>query len=241
MLMLFDMQRGKPALAISGSGTNSKSDKYSIKTLPPLIGWMRLPSLLWMVQTTGRDPKWVETRWNLFRDVFQIISGFRHSVAGKPVKALSRWTFAERGLWSISGGWNSAPNLQRWNRDNELRRWTTKTPQVLKQVGYGWIAAEKLLCNILQLLPSASICQHLLPAATSVHHTCYSALPCFSKQLCASQCPAVGAPVHTPAALPSSSAFLASWRLLLRDPLRKACQKQHTANKHSQDLVGSSR
>ena len=64
----------------------------------------------------------------------------------------------------------------------------------------GWIAAEKLLCNILQLLPSASICQqlpasasicqhlpasasicqHLLPAATCVHHTCYSALPCFS-------------------------------------------------------------
>jgi hypothetical protein len=28
MLMLFDMQRGKPAPAISGSGTNSKSDKY---------------------------------------------------------------------------------------------------------------------------------------------------------------------------------------------------------------------
>jgi hypothetical protein len=43
----------------------------------------------------------------------------------------------------------------------------------------------------------------------------------------------VGALVHAPAALPSSSAFLASWRqLLLRDPLRKACQKQHTANKH---------
>lgn len=27
MLMLFDMQRGKPAPAISGSGTNSKSDE----------------------------------------------------------------------------------------------------------------------------------------------------------------------------------------------------------------------
>ena len=115
------------------------------------------------------DPKWVETGWNMLKPLSRCISDYfriqalRHPVAGKPVKALSRWTFAERGLWSISGGWNSAPNLQRWNRDNELRRWTTKTPQVLKQVGYGWIAAEKLLCNILQLLPSASICQHLLP------------------------------------------------------------------------------
>lgn len=88
-------------------------------------------------------------------------------------------------------------------------------------------------CNCCHLPASASTCQHLLPAATCVHHTCYSALPCFSKRLCASQCPAVGALVHAPAALPSSSAFLASWRqLLLRDPLRKACQKQHTANKH---------
>ena len=99
----------------------------------------------------------------------------------------------------------------------------------------GWIAAEKLLCNILQLLPSASICQHL-PASAASCHLCTSYLlfrsAMFFKQLCASQCPAVGALVHAPAALPSSSAFLASWRLLLRDPLRKACQKQHTANKH---------
>ena len=41
----------------------------NIKTLPPLIGWMRLPSLLWMVQTTGRDPKWVETCWNTLKHV----------------------------------------------------------------------------------------------------------------------------------------------------------------------------
>ena len=50
----------------------------NIKTLPPLIGWMRLPSLLWMVQTTGRDPKWVETCWNMLKHVETCWNTLKH-------------------------------------------------------------------------------------------------------------------------------------------------------------------